>query len=290
MAVISLTCPRCGAPVQMPYGRNMCYCEFCGSPVEKEMSDSEFSAMSKNKEFYDAVRAAIHCVNNKDYATALEFADKAAALNDTDPAPFMIKYVCYLDKDYKKATSFVGIGRSMHKAKASEALSEDDYRSLLYAYVRNYLSDRDEDLKRMYKTYKKVKPDDIHNVRQYEKLKRISSFFTDPELKDAFMDECESFLAECKNKVDAIPTGTTQSNWDALCEIRNDRLFLAAGTLFVDPKFAAPATEFVNKYRTILYQKWETPLKKGEVSSSKDQLNLYRYEADSLLSWFRTVR
>ncbi len=274
----------------MPFGKHMCYCDFCGSPVEKEMSATEFSAMKQNKEFFDSIRAAIECIRNKDYATAVDFADKASKLNDTDPAPFMIKYVCYLDKDFKKASSFAGIGRSMDRAKSSEALPEDEYRGLLYAYVRNYLSDRDADFKRMYRTYKKVKPGDIHNVRQYENLKRISSYFSDPELKDAFMGECEDFLSQCKKEVDGISVEMSQANWNALSGLRNDRLFFAAGTLFVDPRFAASATDFVNKYRTILYQKWETPIKKGEVSGNKDQLNLYRYEADSLLSWFKTVR
>jgi hypothetical protein len=290
MAIISLTCPGCGAPVMMPFGKHMCYCEYCGSPVQREMSDSEYSAMKKNSEFFESIRAAVHCIRNKDYNTAVDFADKASKLDETDPAPFLIKYVSYLDKDFKKASSYMTIARSMMQVKKSESLPEEEYRALLYAYVCNYLSDRDGDFKRMYITFRKVKPADIQNVRQYENLKRIGSFFSDPELKEAFMNACSDYIAESQKEVDKVQGGITQSNWDAVTDMRNNRLFLVAGTVFVDAKFVAPATQFINRYRDILNQKWEAAMKKNEVSGSKDQVNTYRYEADSLLSWMRTVR
>jgi len=288
MAIITLKCPSCGAPIQMPAGRNMCYCEFCGAPVEKEMSSSEYSSMKKGNEFTDAVRAAVQCIRNKDYITALEYADKASDLDSTDPAPLLVKYVALLDKDFKKASSFAAIARSMPKA--SVALPKEDYTELLRTYVSNYLSERDRDFKRVYVTYRKVKPADIENVRLYEIRKRIEPYFTDPELKEAFMSGCSEFLEECRKDVESIRGGMTQSNWDAVSDIRNERLFFAAGTVFVDPSFAKLASQFLDAYKTILGQKWEKSFKGGEVSGSKDQVNTYRYEADSLLSWMKTVR
>lgn len=272
----------------MPYGKSMCFCDYCGGQVKLMMSEAEVARDEKRQGFVDAIKASIHCIRSKDYKTALEYADKASELAKNDPAPMLIRYVCWLESDFKKAASFRSIAESMRAEKESVALSDDEYKVLLGAYVRNYISERDSDLKRMFMTLKKVKPADIQNVNNYEHLKRLNQYFTDDNLKEAFtitasqcLDEYEGALNQA-NQLD-------QESWNALQRIRNEDLFKAAGVLFIDPSLKQHVVQYFQKYNTAINQKWEAAFKKG-VSGDKSTVKVYRDEADSLLSWSKTIR
>jgi hypothetical protein len=289
MGVFSVTCPSCGAPAQIPFGKSSGICEFCGGQVHRNLCDSEFASMKKNQEFIDSIRASIHCIQNRDYETAIDYAEKASKLDSTDPAPMMIKYISFLGSDFRKATSFSAIAKSMMKDGGSEALTQDEYKELLAVFTYNYLYEKDKDLKRVFANMRKVRPDDIQNVGRYERMKRIEDYFTDPELKDAMITACSDYVKDCEDSM-KVTGELSQSNWDELTEIRNHRLFTVSCTVFVDPGLSGRVTQYVQKYRSALNQKWEPLFKKGTVNGSKDQVNVYRYEADSILSWLRTVR
>jgi len=288
MAMVSLICPSCGAPVMMPFGKRVCICEYCGAPVKEEMSEAEIAGVQKNEEFVDAIKAAMHCICTRDYETAREYADKAAALLHDDPAPVMIKYISWLNADYRKATSFLTIANSKRDS-GSVAISDDEYKGLLVTYADNYLVEKDQDLKRMFSTNRRLKPVDIQNVRQYENLKRIGLYASDPELKTAFKERCEGLLGECESKL-AVSNSLSQSEWDILTDVRNNYLFKAAATLFVDAAFSKRCVDLFTKYNNALNQKWENVFKHGQVSGDKDQVRNYRGEAETLISWARGVR
>ena len=287
--MVSLICPSCGAPVMMPFGKRMCICEYCGSPVKEELSEAEIVSVEKNKEFVDAIKAAIHCISTRDYETAREYADKAAELLHDDPAPLMIKYVSWLEADYRKATSFLAIANSKRSAGESVAISNDEYNALLSMYVMNYLTEKEADLKRMFASMRKVKPADIQNVRQYEHLKRIGLYVSDPELKDALMKTSEEFLSECESK---LPSSYQlgPSEWSSLVDIRDNYLFKLSAVLFISGTYSQRCNQFLTKYSNAVNQKWESAFKSGAVSGDKDAIRNYRAEADSLIAWAKTVR
>jgi len=271
------------------YGNVFCVCSYCGTQVRAELTEFEANAVAKLKGYRDAITAAIHCIGNKDYKSAQEYADKAAEMVQDDSAPMLIKYVAFLDSDSRKAASFLSMAQGLKGKSANPALSDEDYRGILCLYVQNYLSDREADIKRMFANMKKVKPADLNNVLQYENLKRMRQFFSDPELKDAFIVSTKELVDDC-NKDNSLSGQMNQSTWDAIEDAHDNRVFKVASTVFVDPSIAPSATQYLSKYSKALDQKWEVAIKRGEVSGSKDQIRDYRAESDSLIAWMKTIR
>lgn len=288
MSIISMICPSCGAPVQMPAGRVMCFCEYCGGQVKLQLSEAETAREERSKGFVDAIRASIHCIRSSDYKKAMEYADEAEKIEKNDPAPMLIRYISTLSTDYKKATPYLSIAKSMRSEAESRALSDEEYRQLLSIYVLNYLSDRDQDFKRIFMTMKKVRPADIQNVNNYEHLKRIDSYYADADLKEAFMSTSSEYLTECEESL-KVSGQMDQATWDVIEDTRKNRLFRAAGTLFVNPSLKQRFVAYMEKYNNALNLKWEIAFKK-DVNGSKDQVRSYRSESEALLVWAKSLR
>ena len=289
MSVDSIRCPACGAPAKMAYGKMTTFCEYCGTQIKARLTDAEFNHMEKNSQFTDAISAAIQCIRNRDYKTAMEFAEKAAQLAHDDPAPMFIKYVSSLSTDFRKAVSFRNIAITLKGSKGDESISEDAYKELLEAFACNYFSDREADLKRMFSTMRKVKPEDINNVRRYEYNKRMSDYFTDSELKTAFESAASKELDSFDSRVGRI-TQMDGANWNALKELRDKGLFRLGGVVMANPSYSGRVMQSIKKYESVLNYKWESVFKQGSVDGSKDQIKSYRYECSAMTDWLRTVR
>jgi len=287
MATVAMKCPSCGAPVQMPFGKRFCFCEFCGGQVKEQLSDEEFKHVVKNKDFVESIKSAIQCIVNGDYDTAIEYADKAAAINNNDPAPTMIKYVATLNLDIKKASSFRNIASSMRAQSESEAIPEAEYPMLLSTFANNYFKDRSEDINRMFINLKRIKASDIDNVRVYERSK-IQRYYEDSELKDAFNNTINNLLDDFEKDLPSSQQMTAE-NWNSLENFHRNRLFMIAGMVFANPAIAPRAKAVVMKYSNALNMKWESAFKSG-VPGSKDQVREYRTECSSFLSWLGSVR
>ena len=79
-------------------------CEYCGTPIKQKLSDAELSHMAKNSEFTEAITAAIQCIRNRDYKTAIEEYTKAWLLDKTNSDVLMNLAHCYRQNgDTKKA-------------------------------------------------------------------------------------------------------------------------------------------------------------------------------------------
>ncbi|MBR4244278.1 MAG: hypothetical protein IKQ14_02655 [Candidatus Methanomethylophilaceae archaeon] len=288
MSLDSLRCPACGAPARMAPGQMIAVCEYCGTPIKQRLSDAELNHMAKSSEFTEAIAAAIQCIRNRDYKTAIEYAEKAIQLVHDDPAPLHIKYISMLATDYRKAVSFHNIALGL-EGKKGESMSESTYKELLQVFAYNYFSDREADLKRMFATMKKVSAEDINNVRRYEYNKRMSDYFTDSELKTAFDSAATQEFDAFEQKVGRI-TQMDNANWSAVKDVRDKGLFRIGAVVMADPSYSGRASACVKKYQSVLNYKWESTFKNGSVEGSKDQIKRYRYECDSISNWIRTVR
>ncbi|MBP5685862.1 MAG: hypothetical protein J6W72_05500 [Candidatus Methanomethylophilaceae archaeon] len=287
MSVDSIRCPACGAPARIAPGRVSGVCEYCGTQIKQMLSDAEYNHMAKNSEFTEAVSAAIQCIRNRDYKTAIEYADKAAQLVHDDPAPLHLKYISMLPTDYRKAVSFHNIALSL-EGKKEETISESDYKELLVVFAYNYFSDREADLKRMFATMRRVGSEDINNVRRYEYNKRMSDYFTDSELKTAFDSAASEEFDAFEQKVGRI-TQMDNANWTAIKELRDKGLFRIGAVVMAEPSLSGRASQCIKKYQNVLDYKWESTFRNGSVDGSKDQVKGYRYECDAISNWLRTV-
>ena len=289
MPVDLIYCPACGAPARIPVGKRVTVCEYCGSQIKEQVSDTELKYMEEGNKFSDAITAAIHCIRSRDYKTATEYADKAANMAHNDPAPFMVKYVSALPGDYRKASSFYNISKDMRAQKPSAALSEDGYRELLEVYASNYFYDRSEDIRRMFITIRRIDPDDINNVRKYEYNKRISDYEQDPELMEAFRTAAAREMEAYEKDVPStgyLDNGT----WTTVKKFRDTNMFRIGGIVVADPSQSGRALQCMQKYGSVLDQKWESVFKSGNVDGTKDQVRQYRSECDAMSRWLKTVR
>ena len=289
MATVSMMCPSCGAPVQMPPGRSMCYCQYCGSQVKIEMSDAEITHMEKNNEFVEAVKAAIHCLAIMDYKNAIEYAEKASAIHHDDPGPVMVKYLATLDLDYKKAVTLYSLSQILRDSRESEALGDEEYKDVLETFASNYLVEKEKDFKRMFMSMKKVKPADIHNVWVYDRTRKLDTYFKDKELQEAFMHTMSDRISECESEF-SVSNDVSQSNWDAIVGFREKYFFKLAGALFVDPSLRQRYSVLLTRYSNALNLKWEAAFKRDQVIGTKDEVRLFRDESDSILAWIKSMR
>ena len=289
MSMTSMICPSCGAPVTVPFGRSYALCEYCGSQVKVQLTEAEARVTQKTKEFIDNIRASMHCIVSGDFSTAMDYAEKAAALIPADPAPAMIKYVSSLREDFRKAQSFYSIASNLRKESESIAFTEEDYESMLEAFAGYYLSERDGDFNRVFMNNKKAKAGDIQVIRQYQFTKNLSDYYTHPELKKAFIKKANKDLDESIASVNGI-NQVNQTNWDNLLSIRNGPFLRSMSVVLVDPSLAPKASDFVNKYYSALDMKWESGFKKEISNGSKDQIKQYRSEAEACKAWLKIVK
>ena len=284
----SLICPQCGAPAQLGFGRVQTFCEYCGCQIRDQLTEAESATVGKNKEFVDAVEAAINCIQSNDYQTAMKYADKAENLISSDPAPLLIKYIANLNTDFNKSESFHSIANNMMSQNPSIILDDDKYKALLATFFMNYMSDRDVDFKRVFANTRKVKPDDIKNVMRYEDTKRTRYFVTHQELNQAMKQVANQTLADSSKNMN-FSGQLDQANWTGLQEYRNKYLFKAISIAILDPSLAPQAAEATKKYSDALDMKWESAFKNG-VSGSKDEVKTYRNEAEVILNTLKTIR
>ena len=285
----SLICPQCGAPAQLGFGRVQTFCEYCGCQIRDQLTEAESSTLGKNKEFVDAVEAAIHCIQSNDYETAMKYAEKAENLIPSDPAPLMIKYIANLNTDFNKSESFHNIANDMLSKSGSIIIDDDKYKALLATFFLNYMKDRDVDFKRVFANTKKVRPDDIKNIMRYENTKRTRYFVTHQELSNAMKKTASDMLAESLNNLD-VSGQMNQSTWSKLEDYRNNYLFKSISIAILDPSQAPKAAEVTKKYYDALEMKWESAFKKDGVNGSKDQVRNYRSEAEVVLNTLKSIR
>lgn len=287
MAGTAIFCPACGAPAQIPFGKASCICEYCGSMVQRNMTEAEAAHIVKNKEAVDDIKAAIHSIANRDYKSALKYADKAVEITYEDPGPYFVRYLACLDLDYKKAKSSLNMARSMSSSKDS-VLSDSEYDEAKMAFAQSYLSAKGDDIKRMFLSMRSVGPKELENVRNYERIRKVEDFFADSDLKDTFIEAINSQMDECKKR-SRFSMETTQSNWDALQQFRKECFYITAATMILDKSSAPLMATALKGYSDALNLKWESAFKQG-VSGSKDQVRAMRAESDSILSWARSIR
>lgn len=287
MAGTAIFCPACGAPAQIPFGKASCICEYCGSMVQRTMTEAEAANIVKNKEAVDDIKAAIHSIANRDYKSALKYADKAVELTHDDPGPYFVRYLACLDTDYRKAKSSLNMARSMPSSNDS-ILSDSDYDEAKRLFALSYLSAKGDDIKRMFLSMRSVGPKELENVRNYERTRKVDDFFTDSDLKDAFLEVISSQIDEC-TKRSRFSTETTQSNWDALLQFRKESFYPTAATMILDKSSASRMAAAMKGYSDALSLKWEAAFKHG-VSGSKDQVKAMRAESDSILAWAKSIR
>ena len=289
MAVTSIICPQCGAPAQMPPGKRICYCEFCGGQIREELSDVGIANLEKEKNFADTISASLHCIASKDYEGAINYADKAQDIIANDPAPQYIKFIAYLPSDFRKATAAHKIAESMRGERESVAMSDEQYMNAIVTFANNYIDDRERDFKRMFATLRKMTRDDLQNVRTYENNKRLSDYYTIPELKEGFQTAASEILKESEESM-RVTDQLDQSNWNAIKDVQSNHLFKVAGTIVVDTSLSPRALEYMKKYGHALDMKWEKALKKDIAGGSKDDVRNYRGECAMFVSWLNNVR
>ena len=284
MAVDSMRCPACGAPVSMSFGRLYAVCEYCGTQVKQTLSESEARESSNDKSFIDAISAAIHSIEGKDYAGAIKYADKAEDIKASDPAPSRVKFIAYLPTDFKKAASQYRIAVSRRAEKDSVAMSDEQFMAVLGVFCRNYLEDRDKDIRRMVTTMGRIGPQDIENVRVYEFRKRGEDYETIPELKQAMEATAEQCLSECESSMSNAGR-MDGSGWKDLMDARTRCLYRLATILFVNKALASRSAECISKYDRAINQKWEPLVKSSSMGADKRDLKNFRAESSAIFNW-----
>ena len=286
MSMISLKCPSCGAPVELGFGKTRGYCEYCGMMVKEEMSEAEAARSERNGEFLEAVKASMSCIESNDYESAIKYADKAMESLSTDPAPSLIKFVAYLDSDLKKARSAYSVGHNLLDQRQSVAMDDDQYRSVLNAFVRNYLAARAKDINRSFLALRKMGPDDLQNIRNYEYRKKIEDYLGFPEVKEAMCQAASDCIDECEGNL-KLSGSLDAGSWTSLKGARDRDVFRVLSTVFIDPTVAPRVTNYVQRYVDGMGLKWESMAKSGQINASKDQIKTYRYESEVCLKWLR---
>ncbi len=280
----TLSCPTCGAPVQLAFGRVQTFCEYCGCQIRDQLSEAESATVGKNRDFVESIDAGINCIKSNDYESALKYADKAESFLPSDPAPSMIRFVCYLNNDFNKSQASYSIVQDQLSRGGSVAISQERFKDILAMYFMNYIDDREKDFKRMFASFKKVKYDDIRNVASYENTKRIRYFTTNSELTESMKETSSSFLSEVEKT--GFSGSMDQANWNAITQFREGSLFKMIGASLLNAESKPKAADLVSRYSQALDMKWESAFKQG-VSGSKDMVKSYRNEAEVILYYLK---
>jgi hypothetical protein len=280
MPVESMKCPACGAPVEMARGKLFTMCDFCGTQVKQQLSETEFKSVEKNSEFASVISAAVHCIYSDDYDGAITYADRAATMLPGDPAPSQIKFIAYLDSDFKKAVAQYKIATDMRSREESVALTDEQYRAALAAFVANYLAEKDQDLKRMFSNMRSVSASDIENVRAYEYRKKIEDFKSIPDLDEAIAFEADACMTECEQAISGI--GDDQ---EKLSELRKNNFFKVVSAVFIDPSLSDRAKACLTNYDNVAKKKSGGGL--FGRGGSKVDTKQYHAESEVCLVWLR---
>ena len=267
----------------MSFGQAFAVCEYCGTQVKQILTEGEINKVAKDKGFVDAITAAVHCIESKDYKKAISLADKAEEMDASDPAPAMIRFIAYLPTDFKKAASNYKIAGSLGRAKESAALTNDQFMLALGILCRNYLDDRDMDIRRTVTTMGRIGPQDIENIRVYEYRKRGEDYETIPELKEAMVRTAEDCLKECEDSMPSIGQ-MDQVGWKKLMDARRNTLYRTVTILFMDRSLASRSESCIRKYDTAISMKWES-MARSIPDIDKRALKNYRIEADACMNW-----
>ena len=280
----SMYCPACGAPVQIPFGRITTNCEYCGAQVRDQVTDAESNIIGKNRDFVEAVEAAITCIRNNDYSTALTYAEKAESELPSDPAPSLIRFVCNLDTNFNKSKAALSIMEDRMANGGSVAIDEDRISQVIGYHFMNYAGLREQDLIRMFTNIKRVTGPDINNLFVYEYNKRISDYVTIPRVVDAMKVASDALISEGESVT--FSDNTDQSNWNRIKEFRKTQLYRVSIGYMLNKDNGPRAKDVVSRYSRAVDLKWEPSFKRG-VDGSKDEVREYRREADALLYVFR---
>ncbi len=284
----SFICPNCGAPVQLATGRMATFCEYCGCQVREQFTAEESVAYGKNKDFMDAMDAAIHCIESNEYPSAIKYAEKAEGFISSDPAPFLVKYIAYLDEDFNKAQTAYKLAQTMMGKNPSIAIDDQKFKDLVQNHFDNYFRNRDQDFARMFKTVRKIGGDELLNVMRFENNRRISFYNTDPVLQEGMKSAVERHVSNMKSDF-KVTTQISPDNWNAIQDFRSRYLSETLTMAILDKSAVASYADVINRYSDAVDMKWESAFKSNQVQGSKDLIKSYRNEANAVLNALRRV-
>ncbi len=282
MSLTVLRCPSCGATVQMPPGKTECFCEYCGNPVRFQRTEVD----EKDSEFISTVNAAVVSIRHGDYKTAMDFADKASAIHPGMPAPQIIKSICYMPKDFKKAKPLFDIGKSMWEKNGTIALTDSLYEDILSSFVMNYIEDRDADFKRMIETIRGSGVSDIENVRVFECRRRLDDYYTIPDIKDAFLKISFECMGHMEDDV-RFSGQITSENWGQIRRFYKECMYRTVGLVVINPELSSRSYRMVDGFVRNLDLKWGPAFKDG-IDGSKDELKIYARYSEPILKWLKS--